>query len=102
MPQEEEQQDNDTKVEAEENQQQHQHNTEEGDDAKGQTSIPKAELDEYGLPVACERESSANILRCKHVVMNHISFAQYTGFVGDSFNEVQHVWRDLQIQWAGA
>ena len=35
-------------------------------------------------------------------MVDHLSFTQCTGFAGASFNEVQHIWRDLQVQWAGA
>ena len=42
------------------------------------------------------------LLHFKYVVVDHLSFAHCTGFAGASFNEVQHIWRDLQVRWAGA
>ena len=35
-------------------------------------------------------------------MVNHLSMANCAGFAGGAFNEVQEVWRDLAVQWAGA
>ena len=39
---------------------------------------------------------------CQHAIVDHLSLAQYVGFVGGSFHEVQHIRRNLQVQWATA
>ena len=41
-------------------------------------------------------------MRCKHAVLDHLSMATCAGFEGGSFSEVQEVWRDLAVPWAGA
>ena len=43
-----------------------------------------------------------DLLRNKYAIVDHLSLAQCAGFAGSSFTEVQHIWRDLQVQWAGA
>ena len=35
-------------------------------------------------------------------MIDHLSLAQCAGFTGCSFTEVQRIWSNLQIQWAGA
>ena len=42
------------------------------------------------------------LLLFKYAAVGYLLFAQCAGFVGASFNEVQHNWRDLQVQRAGA
>ena len=43
-----------------------------------------------------------DLLRNKYAIVDHLSLAQCAGFAGSSFTEDQHIWRDLQVQWAGA
>ena len=56
----------------------------------------------HGLPRARERATDFEILRFKYTVVDHLSFAQCVGYAGGSFSEVQSIWRDLQVQRAGA
>ena len=46
--------------------------------------------------------SNEDLLRNKYAIVDHLSLAQCAGFTGSSFTEVQHIWRDLHVQWAGA
>ena len=52
------------------------------------------------VPMARACPSEEELLRCQHVIVHHLSLAQCAGFAGGSFHEVQHIWRDLQFQWA--
>jgi hypothetical protein len=42
------------------------------------------------------------IFCCHWAVVDHFSMAQCTSFAGSSFNQVQHVWSNVQVSWAGA
>ena len=68
----------------------------------GNGDIPVPDLDNHGLPKARERADCAEILRDPYAVLDHLSVAQCAGFAGFSFNEIQHIWRPLQVPWAGA
>ena len=64
--------------------------------------MPEEARDEWGLPKARERATNFELLRCKHAVVDHLPMAHCAGFEGGAFSEVQRVWRDLAVQWAGA
>ena len=72
------------------------------DENEAHDDIPVTEMEEHGLLQARSRASAIEILRSKYAVVDYLSFAQCARFVGSSFNEVQHIWRDLQVQRAGA
>ena len=65
-------------------------------------NIPAVEFDEHGLPRTRERTDNLEVLRFKYAVVDHLSFTQCAGYASGSFSEVQSIWRDLQVQWAGA
>ena len=50
-------------------------------------------FDEYGLPLAREPASDAELLRCPHAVVDHLLMAQCAGFAGAAFGEVRSIWR---------
>ena len=60
---------------------------EDGDNVNA--DIPPPEMDSNGLPRARPRASKEQILRGKHAVVDHISFAHYAGF------DVCSNWRGL-------
>ena len=65
-------------------------------------NILVAEFDKHGVPHARERATDFEILRFKYAVVDHLLFAQCAGYAVGSFSEVQSIWRDLQVQCAGA
>ena len=87
---------------AENNRHQQQQHNEAGDKNNRHKDVPVTELDEHGLTQARESASAMELLCFEYVVVDHLSLTQCAGFAGASFNEVQHIWRDLQVQWAVA
>ena len=67
----------------------------EGTGSTEDDNISAAGMDNYGLPKVWEQATDKEIIRCKRVLVNHLTMSQCAEFVGSSLHEVQSIWSNL-------